>query len=625
MPDPSSIDNVKTGLLQKDNLLGSGGFLSLNGFHGYERGSLSKWGGIAALLNNIPIGTLPTVNANDVAIDNRVSWMTYFGAIDRYVFIAPGLVATPTGVPAVFYLDPDTLLLTPVPTSVLILTAGEPSQSIVVSTFVLGGILYICKGSFANYAFDGLTLSTMGSNPALSVSFTSGPTATIAGAGVLSGTYKYRFTLHNYRDVESNMSQESSPVVATSNAINVAVSVALAEAYKTISLYRTTAGGEVFLFEKSVTLSPGSPGSTTNITSNSPDSSLGIEGPISENGVPPVAAMWLLFRGILFTANGEDDKLSFSGVNRVEQFDANDFRLLQTSDGGRITGISELSDTVVVFKNRSIWNVTGDSRESIGLVRQVDTVGNISIRGKGIVKIPGHDILVFPSVNGFYAYDRYRETYISSEIESTWRSLPFNRKRDIFGVAYEAKNQILWACSTVSAGSDTYDLLIIYDYIEKTWHTRSISAVEAVSLVILPEESGPDAVFIGGKDGSILRLDTGLSDVGVPTNSEFITRAYPRSNDITRTQKRFYGVSFAFDVAVGSTLDVSYAIDRPNGAFIQLGTLDLGVPSGTDTLLFNDVGERIFIKCVNNSIGHTVIIRGEPTVLYHELGRQVRG
>ena len=478
---------------------------------------------------------------------------------------------------------------------------------------VLRDLLLWCNGVDGALKYDGTTWYNLGlAAPG------SAPTAASGGAGALSGNYSYKVTFYNAALAhESNPSAVSNTFAASSNQISLTGIPTSADAQVTRRrLYRTSTGGATWRYLAEI-----ADNTTTTHTDNLADSTLGVEVEFSANGLPPTAAMWLIWRGFTFAVPKNSSRVHFSKQNFPNAFHANDYRDLDPDDNDVVTGLHYL-DGPVAFKNDSIWNGFGNDRHDIVFEKKVSGIG--SVNHVGIVKIPGKPIVMFPSEEGFYSYNGINEEYLSKEIESEWRSLNRARLRYLYGEVYKPKNTAWWLASSGASGQ--HDLLITFDYVQGQWATRSIANTKANVLAIIEDASNNESVYLGGYGGHVWQGDSGLSDDGAAISCEVIDRAHPKELGAPNELNSFSEIRVYFKPQAGVTATVSYAIDDPEGTYVSAGpspTIDCSATSGMDSVRFDAQGLRLFPKVANSATGQPLTIRGIE-VDYQPLGRQIR-
>jgi len=582
---------VSDGLSQKQNpYIGSMGLLSVEGFHLDESGSLTKWNGFqqyqttASLFNH----------AGETTPD--VTGLFLFTKADGTRF---EMATTKTKV---------WRFGTPVANEYneLALNADVGGQRTgvvddIYSFAVLRDILYMFNGVDSNLKYDGTNIRNMGiAQPATA------PTAASGGAGVLTGGYSYKVTFYNSaKGHESNPSAASNTFTASSNSIDLTgIPVSTDLQVDKRRLYRTTTGGGVWLFLADI-----NDNTTTIYADNASDATLGIKVELLANGEPPVAKIAEVYKGRVFMVPANSSRIHFSDQEKPNAVHPNDFRDLDPDDGDNIRGLKRLFGQLVAFKDDSIWNGSGTDRFNFSFNRQVTGVG--AVNNDSILTVPGRNVFMFMSEDGFYSYDGVSERYESYAIEKVVKGLNQSRVRQIQGFVYKKLNIMVWIASNGS--STTNNLMIVYDYVQNMWTTRDLTKPKmAANVASIIEDSNNNEIFYTGGygTGEVFKGDTGGSDGGAAISCSVTDRALPRTDKHPYSQKSFDRLILFFKPVAGSSVTVSYAINSPNSSFLSLGTLNTSDSSGQATIRFNGRGRRIFFKFTNSAVGQDVVIRG---------------
>ena len=480
---------------------------------------------------------------------------------------------------------------------------------------VLNDILYLCNGKDQNIKYDGTTAYAMGITAPSVV-----PTTSLGGTGITATTgYQYKYTYYNnVLGHESNPSQPSTGTGAFSNkTITVTVTCSPDPQVTQINIYRTVDGGAVWLYDGVISNIVGS--GTTTFTDNYGDGTLGIAVDEFGNGVPPIAWLMEIYKGVVLSIPKNSSRVYLSKAGFPNAVDSNDFRDLDKNDGDINTGLIRLGQQVIVFKQNSIWNGSGDDRYTFGFNRQVTGTGCMA--PWSIVQMPTSNTVIFLSKNGFYTYNGISTTYLSLPIEKTFKSINQSRLSQVYGKVYKKKNLCVWV---VPSGSNTEnDLLLTYDYIQNKWGTRTISNTHAGVLGILEDSSNGDSgLYLGGYNGFVYQIDSSDSDDGNPVTCYVKDRAHPKipKNAGAEMMKSFFMMIVWFAPQSGTTISVSCAIDDPNAVYQSIGTIDCSNATGQGYVRFDMQGKRIFPQFYNAQSGQPLTIRGWQ-LHYQVLGR----
>lgn len=570
---------IPRGQARKVNpFISSEGLYQVSGWHFDEAGSLSKWKGFSKVVNGYIMSQL----TESAAPAKFTGLCDYAKSSGTRLAIASALTDIYKQNSGVWQ-------------SIKSGQTGTVNDLYDFST--LKDILYICNGVDGNLKFDGTNVYNMGiTKPA------SSPTAASGGGGVLTGGYSYKVTFYN-----SSMNHESLPSAASNTLVTAANQVALTGIPVSADpqvdrrrIYRTTTNGGIWLFLAEI-----ADNVTTTYADNAADSALGIQVEESAFGLPPTAAMLEVYKGFTFMVPKNSSRISFSSKDLPNAVHANDYRDLDPNDGENVTGLRRLQGLIVAFKGDSIWNGSGEDRSTIAFDRKVSGVGSTNHRG--IVKVPGKDVLLFPSDSGFYSYNGIVEKYESGEIEAVYRGLNQSRLKYIVGSVYKPLNICYWLAS--NGASSQNDIMITYDYVQDKWATRPMTNTPGNVAAILRDSSNNKIFYVGGYTGYVWQGDTGYSDDGAALTAEVIDRSHPREED-TEEIKSFSGITVWFKPQSSTSIGVSYAIDDPDGSYVSVGTIDASLSRGHDTVTFDAQGSRLYPKFTNAETGQPVTIRG---------------
>jgi hypothetical protein len=204
----------------------------------------------------------------------------------------------------------------------------------------------------------------------------------------------------------------------------------------------------------------------------------------------------------------EASRFYWSEFNDHEVWPATYFIRVSDNDGTDITGAKVLSDRLVVFKDRSIYNVyyTADSQIPFVVQKSNSAVGCVSAESVQEVQ----NGLVFLSQDGFYFYDGNNSYKISDKVSETVDSYIFSSAKSC---VQNLKNRYFCAMQN----KDTSYGVFVWDFFNNAWSVYKGLTVSAMT-----------RVFIGGTDerpyfadnsGFTYRMDIGIDDypLGVQT------------------------------------------------------------------------------------------------------------
>jgi len=320
------------------------------------------------------------------------------------------------------------------------------------------------------------------------------------------------------------------------------------------------------------------------------------------------------FNNFLFLANvivngtTHTSRIYWSEIGDEGSWSATAFINISNDDGQEITGIKVLSDRLVIYKTRSIYNLffTGDSDVPFilpGGGKSNSAVGCISPFTIQEVK-NGH---VFLSYDGFYFYDGNNSFKISDKLNNVITGL--NTNKLTIAASLVQKDKSRYMCALTQSGSSTNDIVLVWDYFNNAWSIYDGMAPSAMATFFVGgTEERP---YFGDYGGFAYRLDDSsqLNDnpLGVATaiSAYYYTnwRAYQDLVNQKGTQQVVlyflhsnavltFGYSFDFE---GKTLDDTSLSDQ-FALTVDLSTSDsqygTATYDGTDTYAATSGGNK---------------------------------
>lgn len=172
----------------------------------------------------------------------------------------------------------------------------------------------------------------------------------------------------------------------------------------------------------------------------------------------------------VYCANKNSSTLYFSDSANPQSFPVNNFILINTNDGQNITGIYDILDNLIIFKDDSVWILTG---EPLG-VGNTTTIGNLQLRqaqGVGgcsafrtIARVS--QTVFFMHHTGIYALQNYTITLILPLLSTTFKTGMNQSFIDSCWGIYSAQEK-KYLLGYPSSGATTPDHVIVYDLLTK--------------------------------------------------------------------------------------------------------------------------------------------------------------
>jgi hypothetical protein len=217
----------------------------------------------------------------------------------------------------------------------------------------------------------------------------------------------------------------------------------------------------------------------------------------------------------IYCANKNSSTLYFSDAGNPTSFPVNNFILINTNDGQNITGIAEILDNLIIFKDDSVWILTG---EPLG-AGNTTTIGNLQLRQangsagcsafRSIARVD--QTLFFMHHTGIYALQNYSISLISPKLNKTFKQdMNPNTVHLSWGLYSSQEKKYLLGFPT--GGSNTCDRIIVYDLL-----TQNFSMWDDVpgSCAVNFRFSGTDDTVCMGdpNKGIVYELFSGTADI----------------------------------------------------------------------------------------------------------------
>tara|TARA_R110000824_G_scaffold364689_3_gene553081 strand:+ start:12053 stop:14350 length:2298 start_codon:yes stop_codon:yes gene_type:complete len=316
-----------------------------------------------------------------------------------------------------------------------------------------GEWLYITNGADGNIKWNGDYVSPVGvaETPSPSTvsgalredSSGSGPARKEWGISVedlLTYTWDYRATFVNSAGQEGPASPIGSPFIPSgsgtwSGKATTAIAIVKIELPSPaspdlpwVNVYKRAADGDYYYFRTV-------PAGTSVIwDGDAPlvEASMG-ELIVEDRGQPPTCRWVQFFRGRAYYAGvkGKEAFVWYSNPGFPEEVPLFNFFDVGSSDGEPVTGMVSFSDSVIIFKETSMWQITALASGDPVLTKIDNGVGSIAPRAAMVA----YDTLVFVSRQGVYGFDGSRAAPMSNKLGKLWQSV--SQERVIDAVAWK--------------------------------------------------------------------------------------------------------------------------------------------------------------------------------------------
>jgi hypothetical protein len=239
---------------------------------------------------------------------------------------------------------------------------------------------------------------------------------------------------------------------------------------------------------------------------------------------------YLFLANVLVSGTRFNSRIYYSNINNEATWTATDFIDVSNNDGQEITGLRVLGDRLVIYKNRSIYNLffTGDGTVPFVLPnggKSASSVGCAS--GYTIQDVDnGH---IFLSYDGFYFYDGNNSYKISDKINRTFLGMQTTLLHEAVSMVQRNKNR--YYCALISSGQTENDRVFVFDWYNNAWSVYTGWA--PCSMATFYVSGWEERPYFGDYAGFVYRADTGTNDSPINVSTAI--------NSIYSTNWRHYG------------------------------------------------------------------------------------
>lgn len=211
----------------------------------------------------------------------------------------------------------------------------------------------------------------------------------------------------------------------------------------------------------------------------------------------------------LFLAGNDSNpsRLYFSALDDITDYTSTDFIRVETDSGdGIIRGLKTGLDGLYIWKDSSIWRLSGTNRDDFVLERMVQGIGTLSNQSIAVVNDPrsNQQIFVFTTQNGdVAAYDGgVNVAILSYKIKNSFpNALAFDRIDEVRATAYDA----MYMASVSTSGNATHNRIYAFDFIHNAW-TR-LEGMNANAVGTFENGAGEPLFMFGDYDGFASQWD----------------------------------------------------------------------------------------------------------------------
>lgn len=263
--------------------------------------------------------------------------------------------------------------------------------------------------------------------------------------------------------------------------------------------------------------------------------------------------------------------------------DPAEFIDIDKNDGDKITGLATFQDNVIVFKERSIHQVSLDSSgtPSVALVtRSLGCVSHKSIENaeNDVFFLSRRGVYVLGNEPNFFTSIRTNE--LSSRINPQIKLISEANLNLVTAIYFDYK----YYMGVPEGGTTTNNLLWTYDRRYLAWSRSKTSTFNAESFTILIDSNNRERLlFTASNEAKVYEVTQAYNDNGTAIDAYWISKAFDAGDfDIQKRwlylDLQFRQISGSIDIEIytdDNTLAGAASVPAPESAG-ELGTMSLG-------------------------------------------------
>lgn len=231
---------------------------------------------------------------------------------------------------------------------------------------------------------------------------------------------------------------------------------------------------------------------------------------------------YTILANCLVSGISHPNRVYWSTIKTIDTWDAADFIEISKDDGQEITAVKVLGQSLVIYRNKSIYLMLFTGDRDIPFVVQKSNANVGCIYAASLQEIEnGHKFL---SYDGIYYFDGNNAYKTSDKINET--ILGLNRARFANTVSmYQPDKNRYWLGVTAS-GSSTNDRVITWDSVNQAFSIYR--GINASAMCIFTVDGMIDRPYFADYSGYVYRADVGTNDY--PSNVTTAISAYYATN-----------------------------------------------------------------------------------------------
>jgi len=279
-------------------------------------------------------------------------------------------------------------------------------------------------------------------------------------------------------------------------------------------------------------------------------------------GSPPNGDVAALYKDRIYVSGVSPNysTLYWSEVGNPEKWPASNNVDVNNNDGDKIVALVPLFDSLIIFKEYSIWEWQVDMKNNPAFLRYITkNIGTTSARS--VKNLNG--IVYFFNRKGVWMLAQKYPELISLKIDKFIRAI--QNPYDV--VAFTDGNKYcLYVGDLTVDGRDYPNTVLVYDTLYNQWTIKCL-AHKMTTITSFIKEDKSEVIYFGSDNGQCYLWNDGYSFAGVPIEVEYETKMFQPGDP--KYRKLFKKVLVRLDERPNSPPEISYSIDHRD--YISMG------------------------------------------------------
>jgi hypothetical protein len=191
---------------------------------------------------------------------------------------------------------------------------------------------------------------------------------------------------------------------------------------------------------------------------------------------------------------------------------------VETDDGSIIRAIVPGFDALYIWKDYSIWRLSGDDKDNFKLQRMVSGTG---CRSPTAVARIGNDFYFTDGQGNIYLYDgAIKLKLISTKVQGTINNSNFSRWQYVVSEQFDDDYYVAFS----NTGSSTHDKVLLFDSFNTAW--TKFKGINANAMTVADDGTGENTLIFGDYNGNIYQYPSGTNDDGTAIDAYYVTKQF---------------------------------------------------------------------------------------------------